>query len=547
MKTRGPARGRARLPEPADSSAPSLRSRIFGATRSDAAPAAAASAAAAQAAATAPSGGAAAPSGAAAKDAGWARRSLAATGRCCRANVVFGVVLAIGAGLRVLVGLAYQPALEFYGDSFLYLHNARTLIPGRWHPIGYAVLLRALSPTGALVSVTIAQHVFGLGLAVALYVLLVRLGVRRWLAAIGTLPILLDGYQLDIEQFILSETLLDVLLVAGLLLILWRPRPRAWQGALAALFFAAATLTRTAALPVLIIAAVYLLLRWAWRPLLSGIAVAAIVLIGYGSWYSLTNGHFAFSDYNGIYLYGRVAPFVTCDYTLTYEEQRLCPLSPVAKRPQNDEFFVWAGRSRLYQGHLGTHYQRNQLAERFSIKVIENQPADYVKAVWTDVLHYFSPGRQMSSDRVDLQRWRFPGNQLHTSRDKLHVSFARTSFDGKRIRPHVDVGLTKPLRAYQSVVYTQGPVLLGCLAAALIAAAGLIRRRGPPRLRQARWAALLLAATAAVLIVSPALVTGFSYRYQLPLLVLLPPAAVIGAETALTRFWRRRKTSAPSP
>jgi hypothetical protein len=308
---------------------------------------------------------------------------------------------------------------------------------------------------------------------------------------------------------------------------------------LAALMLGAATLTRSAALPVLIIAALYLLVRWAWRPLLSGIAVALIVLVGYGAWYGSTNGHFGFSDYNGAYLYGRVAPFATCDYPLTTAEKRLCPLSSVATRPTSDEFYVWAGRSRLHQGGLGTHYQRNQLAEKFSIQVIEHQPRDYLDAVATDVWHYFTAGRWMSSDQIDLQRWRFPGPVLQPNIDELHVSFARVSFDRKPIEPRVTAALMGPLRTYQSVVYTQGWLLLALLAGALLAAVGLIRGRVPSRLRQARWAALALSATAIVLLVGPALVTGFSYRYQLPMLVLLPPAGMVGVEVFLERFWNR--------
>jgi hypothetical protein len=362
------------------------------------------------------------------------------------------------------------------------------------------------------------------------------------LAVVGTLPLLFDGYQLDVEQFILTETLFDVLLVAGLVFLVWRPRPRAWQGAAAGFLLAAATLTRSAALPLLIVAGLYLLARRAWRGLLGGVAVAVVVLVGYAGWFAAVNGPFGFSEYNGFYLYGRVAPFVTCDYHLTAAEKRLCPLSRIGKRPVNDEFFVWAGRSRLYQGGLGTHEQVNNLADKFSIEVIEHQPRAYVDAVATDVWHFFAPGRWMKTDKIDMVRWRFPGPVLHTKRHKLHVAFANSTFDVKKVGHHVTVGLTAPLRSYQSFVYTPGPLLLACLVGSLLAAAGLVRRKTRMRLNHARWVALVLAASALVLVVGPSLVTGFSYRYQLPLLVLLPPAAMVAAEVGLLRIRR-----APSP
>jgi hypothetical protein len=474
-----------------------------------------------------------------------AGRLLAAGWRLGRANPAFSIALILAAALRVLVSLAYQPALELYGDSYAYLANARKLVPGRGHPLGYAVLLRALSPTGALVSVTIAQHALALGTAVVIYVLLLRLGVRPWLATLGTLPFLFDAYQLDIEQFILAETLLDILLVAGLTLLLWRPRPRAWQGALAAFFLAAATLTRTAAFPILIVAGLYLLIRWAWRPLLSGVAVALIVLVGYGGWYAATNGTFGLSDYTGFYLYGVVAPYATCDYPLSPALKQLCPLSSIAKRPKSDEFYVWAGRSRLYQGGIGTHHQRNELAERFSIQVIEHQPRDYLDEVAGNAWHYFAPGRWMANDQIDMQRWRFPTTRLDGSRHKLHVAFAHVSFNKKPTQPRVTEALTGPLRTYQSIVYTPGPLFLVCLTGGLLVAAWLIRGKRGAHLRQARWAALVMSASALALVVGPALVTGFSYRYQLPLLVLLPPAGIIAAEAGLERFWPRESRHLP--
>ena len=53
-----------------------------------------------------------------------------------------------------------------------------------------------------------------------LYALLVRLGVPKTWSALATAPVLLDGYQLNIEQYILTEALFELLLVSAL-----RPDP----------------------------------------------------------------------------------------------------------------------------------------------------------------------------------------------------------------------------------------------------------------------------------------------------------------------------------
>ena len=49
----------------------------------------------------------------------------------------------------------------------------------------YPVFLRILPLEGGLTIVSALQHVFGLAIAVLLYAVLLRLGVRAWLAALG--------------------------------------------------------------------------------------------------------------------------------------------------------------------------------------------------------------------------------------------------------------------------------------------------------------------------------------------------------------------------
>src|SRR5260221_8325710 len=60
-------------------------------------------------------------------------------------------------------------------------------------------------------------------MAVALYVVLLRRGVSRWLAALAVAPVLLDAYQLQIEQMIMPDVWFEAMLVAGLVVLLWRP------------------------------------------------------------------------------------------------------------------------------------------------------------------------------------------------------------------------------------------------------------------------------------------------------------------------------------
>ena len=116
----------------------------------------------------------------------------------------FGLVLTAGLVLRVLAGTAYRPAL-LYIDSYRYLGNLQLDPAQNSQPIGYiALLLRPVLSVGNLAVVAGVQHILGLAMGVAIYALLVRLGVRRWIAVLAAVPILLDAYQLQIEQNIMS-------------------------------------------------------------------------------------------------------------------------------------------------------------------------------------------------------------------------------------------------------------------------------------------------------------------------------------------------------
>ena len=145
-------------------------------------------------------------------------------GAILRRHWLFAVLLTLGLVLRVLTQVAYRPAL-LYIDSVKYLFGA---YPGN-DPPGYQLMLRAFLGAGSLSAVAAVQHLCGLAMAVALYLVLRRRGVPPWLAALGTAPLLLDAYQLQIEQSIMPDTAFEVFIVAGLVLLLWRPRPAWWM------------------------------------------------------------------------------------------------------------------------------------------------------------------------------------------------------------------------------------------------------------------------------------------------------------------------------
>jgi hypothetical protein len=80
--------------------------------------------------------------------------------------------------------------------------------------------LHAILAVGGLSAVTAVQHLLGLAMAAAIYAILLRRGTPRWLAAIAAAPVLLDAYQIQIEQTIMPDVWFEAVLVGAIALLL---------------------------------------------------------------------------------------------------------------------------------------------------------------------------------------------------------------------------------------------------------------------------------------------------------------------------------------
>jgi hypothetical protein len=452
---------------------------------------------------------------------------------------LFAVLLAAGLVLRVLVTVAYRPAL-FYIDSVgSYLNALPSLYPGTsGDPIGYVVLLLwPVLTVGNLTTVTVVQHLLGLGMAVVTYAVLVRWGVRTWLAALATVPVLLDAYQVQLEHNIMSDTLFQSLLVAGFATLAWSRKP-GWRtvGAAGALLGLAATV-RVVGQPVVLPAVLYAaFLTGAWRRRLAltiatvaGFALPVLIYCGYNE---IRTHHFTLSRAGSEALYGRVATFANCDgASLPAYERQLCPTEPRALRPGPDFWAhdITSPRSTIVD--LPEGVSRNEALMDFSLRIIRHQPLQFVGSVASDAAKALSWNRpDYSNVEAPTERWRF---QTSFPEYPPGVSVEAIALLGQRYgggAPVVVVPVAAFLRAYQlKVGYTPGPLLGLAALLALLAAAGLGRaRRSPARLP------CLLYLTGGLVVLGAADLFEFSWRYQLPGLVLLPAAGAL-AITALTR------------
>jgi hypothetical protein len=452
------------------------------------------------------------------------------------------MLLAAGTVLRAMTVYAFQPALLFFGDSIGYLRGARHLQPGVIRPLGYPLMLRPLLVFHDLVAVAVVQHVMGLAMAVMIYALLWRLGVGRWLAAAAIIPVLLDGLQLSLEQFVMSETLFEFLLVVAVTLLIWWTRPPVAVVAAAGGVLALAALTRSVG-----IAAIAPVLLFAVLRRMGGVRIAvlagaiALPLVAYGAWFHSVHGPFALTGYTGHFLYGSVAPFARCaDMSVPPIEAGLCPRPPPARRPGLG-FYMWNPASpsaalARREAHAGTsRVPVDPILEDFSVRVIEAHPGDYARAFLGNLWHLAAPGRTTGRRDEPISAWQFRRALDHTPGGRTRRVLA-----AEGVHRTVHRGVGRLLAAYQDHVYTPGPLLafglvLGFVAAALGA--------GSTDGRSLRSEALLLSLLGLGMPLA-AVAIDFDYRYLLPALVFVPPAAALGV-TAIARHVRARGGAAP--
>jgi hypothetical protein len=327
------------------------------------------------------------------------------------------VLLGLGAGLRVLTVLAYQPAI-LYIDSFSYLDNIHDLRPDGLRPIGYDLILNLLLPFGGLRAVVLVQHLLGLGIAVVIYLLLLRHGARRWLAALATAPVLLDAYQVQIEHNIMPDVWFQALLVTIIWALTWRGLPSLWGAASAGALIGFAVIVRLVGITMLVPALAYLVVAgslWAsrtgWRRIgLRAAAMAAglaVLLAGYAGYYRLTSGLWGISGASDGVLYGRAAAIADCDRIPAGTwERALCPAQPRDQRFGVD-FYVHDPASPAMTVVLPPGESMDAIQASFARTVFANQPLDLAVAAGKDFLKGFRPVRVDAVNDVPVERWYF--------------------------------------------------------------------------------------------------------------------------------------------
>ncbi len=473
-----------------------------------------------------------------------ARRAAVAGAALVRRHAVFAGVLAGGIALRVLTSLAYDPAIVYY-DSVDYLTRADNFEPGRLRPLGYSLFIRVL-PGDSLAVVAGTQHLLGLVTGGLIYAVLVRLGVRRWLAALAAAPVLLDAYQVMLEEFVLTEALFAFLLVAGCAALLWDRRPGIVEAGLAGGLFAGVAVTRAVGAIVIVPALLTLLLlywegrhdvrRWVRSSALPAAALAlafAVPVVGYAAWFHHFHGSYSITSNGGVFLYGRVSTFADCKhFSVPPEEEILCPRQAIGHRPQlhgsTVNWYTWAnyGNNKSPRFKLPEVPGRGALPGRFARRAILAQPWDYLQAVGHDFLRGFAPIRTRGADELPISRWQFTPHYPVFSRETERILRARGDHP-----PHARPALGRALRDYQRFGFTWGPVLIVSALAAALALLGV----GRARRSGLRAATLLFASLPLGVFAATVAANTFTWRYQLVMAVVLPVAGALGLSALLEK------------
>jgi hypothetical protein len=494
-------------------------------------------------------------------------------------NKLFSWALAAGAFLRLITILGYPGALWFWGDSFVYLGASLRPQPNLSKATGYSFFLRALLPFHSLTLVVTLQHLMGLAVAVMIYVLLRRNGVSKLWSAVATLPQLLDGYIIEDEHMIMTETLFTFLLMVAMLMLLWKPRPVWWKMLVAGLITGCAALVRTDGEVMYAVFPLFLLLRgMSWKTVrgwLMAITFAVASLVPYAAYAGWFHDYYPqYHKYDislaeGFFLWGRVSSFANCAVIQpTPAEAKICPTDAIVDRtpPGN---FVWENpyihSSPINKGFSPVTPASDKLLTQFAERAIEKQPLQYVKTVVKGV------GLSFGIPRIAYPG---PGTTFYYS-FHTHYSVApgangkgyttlppkNQSWIGSNIPSHsaysdwlayghqapgiVNKVFAVPILLYERVVFTWGPLLAVIFLVGLggvISVSASAWRRGQGlraalsfrTLRSVRlhWAprgtSMLPWVTAVALLVVPIMIADFDYRYLIPVIPFACMAAGLG-------------------
>lgn len=438
--------------------------------------------------------------------------------------------------VRVLVAIAYRPAL-FFPDSWDYLaHGYGVQQFGGLRPAGYSLAINAISwLAGHHVSaISTLQHVAGIGTGLVVYWLMLRRGVARWLATLTAAAVLLEAYAIVLEQTVLAETFFTFGLVVSVCLLAGARRVDAL--ALSGVLLASAMTMRSSAVFVVPLWLGYAIYRHrrSWR-----LAAAVLGLVLPLAAFTITDravsGQSGWTHADGWFLYGRAAAIADCSKFTPPPGTRILCLSPGERnKPPLD--YIWNPSSPAWRLFPGPYAKGSSpVLHKFAVRAIEAQPLAYAGAVGRDLLRYFDPGEYTPGGS--------DGAIVLPSVPRTWYPYMDVAVAGRYLAPfwpsiHQPAGVA---RAYTTNFHFPRPALALLLLLPLV----LLAARPFRKVRTTRHGAEVLLATGAAtaLVVGSTATSAFVIRYLVPAL----PLFFVGAALAfadLQPLWLRRRRAA---
>jgi hypothetical protein len=456
------------------------------------------------------------------------QRARALAARTWSGHRLFIVVLIPAVLLRADAELGYRWQ-AWFNDSFEYLEYTVKFGLDPVRVSGYSIFLKILEPVHSYALVTILQHLMGLSVAVMIYALARhRFGAPAWLATLATVPVLYDGFEIELEHLILSDVPFLFVLTLATTLLLWDPEgPSTRRSIVIGLLLGVGWVLRSIGEPIFVLFVLYMLIRrFNWRKVVATLAVGVVPALAYAGVFDTEHGQLATSDATGVFLYSRVMTFAECSKIHPpADELWLCTTVPPDQRPIAQDYIWRSTRTTPLDRYQTPEFspEVNALAENFAIRAIIAQPLDYVHAVAHDTWMVFK-----------WKRYVFPNAQTYDEYEFLAQAPPIPTWDDANLGPYKSYAaayvqgnpntqVVNPyaaiIRYYQEYVWLPGTIYGLILLAGL---AGIVLAW-----RQLGGEALLPWAISAALIIVPAATAEFDYRYVLPAVPFACLAAVM--------------------
>jgi len=285
------------------------------------------------------------------------------------------------------------------------------------------------------------------------------------------------------------------------------------------------------------------------------------------------SGHFWLSRSGTSAIYGRAAEAADCaTLKLPADERPLCPTASQKALGPDGLDHDPSSPINSYVAPLGD--SQSGLVSAFTRAVITQQPWRVLSAYATDVARLFAVHRVTSPGDTPISRWQFQ-TSYPTYQNYVRVSPQNVIIVGLKLQNTAAVNyvtyepldpslggkatvvgpLAAFLRSYQlDGGFTPGPLYLAAAVLGLAGTLSLSRRgrrpgghrisrtfrpaRAGPADRDLALACCLFFITAVVILLASD-IPEFSWRYQLPAIVTLPPAGALGFAVILARVGSR--------